>query len=81
MSSPENYCITSDNKNEFSFTFGENYNCYPKCDNHYYFDKNKNYICLNKKEYSDDYIFLIEEKKCLYIAKNNLIFFLKIEMF
>ena len=44
-------CITCDDNNEFNFTFGENYNCYPKCDNYYYFDKEKNYICLDKKEF------------------------------
>ena len=59
-------CITCDDNNEFNFTFGENYNCYPKCDNYYYFDKEKNYICLDKKECSDDYIYLIEDKnQCL----------------
>ena len=40
------------------------YNCYPKCDNYYYFDNDYNYICLNETKCSNnEYKYLIEEKK------------------
>ena len=48
---------------EFNLTFEGYYNCYPKCDNYYYFDADKNFICLNKTECPDDYNNLIEGKK------------------
>ena len=55
-------CITCDINYEFNLSFGEYYNCYPKCDYYYYFDNDNNLICLNKTECPKEYINLIEEK-------------------
>ena len=43
-----NNCITCANNYPLKLAFGEFYNCYPKCNNYYYFDKNKKFVCLNK---------------------------------
>ena len=56
-------CLTCDINYEFNLTIDGYYNCYPKCDNYYYFDADKNFICLNKTECPDDYNNLIEGKK------------------
>ena len=56
-------CLTCDINYEFNLTIDGYYNCYPKCDNYYYFDTDKNFICLNKNECPNDYNNLIEEKK------------------
>jgi len=37
------------------------YNCYSKCDNHYYFDKYRNYVCLGVKKCPNDYNKLIPQ--------------------
>ena len=42
-------CILCDNNYKFNLTSGDYYNCYTECNNYYYFDRNKNYYCLNKK--------------------------------
>ena len=55
-------CLSCDNNYGFNITSGEYYNCYQKCNNYYYFDRDKNYKCLNKKECPNDYNNLIEEK-------------------
>ena len=55
-------CILCDNNYKFNLTSGDYYNCYTECNNYYYFDRNKNYYCLNKKECPNNYINLIEEK-------------------
>ena len=63
-------CILCDSNYEFNLTSGEYYNCYPKCDNYYYFDNDKNFICLDEKKCPDDYINLIEEKnQCVHDCK------------
>ena len=55
-------CIICDENYEFNLTHGEYYNCYPKCDNYYYFDNGNNYRCVNNTECPNDYKYLIEEK-------------------
>ena len=66
-------CLTCDTNYEFSLSFGDYYNCYPKCNNsYYYFDNNKNFICLNKTECPIGYNNLIEEKKqCIDNCEND----------
>ena len=54
--------LICDSHNENILISGEYYKCYPKCNNYYYFDKNNNYTCLDKKECPNDYNNLIEEK-------------------
>ena len=55
-------CLTCEANYEYSLRIGEYFNCYPKCDNYYYFDEEYNFICLDKTECPEDYINLIEEK-------------------
>ena len=54
--------ITCDSNYGFNFISNDNYNCYPRCDNYYYFDQDNNYICLNNTECPNDYNYLIKEK-------------------
>ena len=55
-------CLTCDSNYEFNITSGEYYNCYQKCNNYYYFDKDKNYICLTKNDCLNNNKNVIEEK-------------------
>ena len=65
-------CITCDINYEFNLTSGEYYNCYPKCEYYYYFDKEKNFICLNETECPSNYNNLIEEKnQCIDECDND----------
>ena len=44
----------------------KNGNCYKKCDNYYYFDKNNQYLCTDEKECPPSRRLLIKEKrKCI----------------
>ena len=56
-------CIICDSNFKLQLSVGDYYNCYPECNNYYYFDKDKNYKCLDKKECPNDYKYLIEQKK------------------
>ena len=56
-------CIICDSNFKLQLSVGDYYNCYPECNNYYYFDKDKNYICLDKKECPNDYKYLIDQKK------------------
>ena len=65
-------CISCDINYEFNLTFGKYYNCYPKCNNYYYLDEEKNFICLNKKECPTNYSKLIKEKnQCIYDCEED----------
>ena len=54
-------------------------NCYKICENYYYFDENKNYICLNEKKCKPGYKLIDDTNKCIDECKNDKIFESKYE--
>ena len=65
-------CLSCDINYGFNLTSGDYYNCYPECDTYYYFDNDKNFICLNKTECPNNYNNLIEEKnQCIDNCEND----------
>ena len=59
-------CITCNTGYELNISKNNFYNCYPKCNNYYYFDNEGNYICLKNSECPIDFNKLIPERgECL----------------
>ena len=55
-------CITCKEGYELNISINGYYNCYTKCNNYYYFDKDGNYKCLKNSVCPFDFNKLIPEK-------------------
>ncbi|MBQ4209072.1 hypothetical protein II654_01400, partial [bacterium] len=53
---------------------GKDDNCYPDCNNYYYFNESNHYICLPEKKCPDGYKLIAEKKKCIKNCKDDNIF-------
>ena len=53
---------------------GKDNNCYPDCNNYYYFNESNHYICLPEKKCPDGYKLIAEKKKCIKNCKDDNIF-------
>ena len=54
-------------------------NCYKDCDHYYYFNEQKNYVCLDHDECPQDYKLIITKKKCITNCNKDNIFNYKYE--
>ena len=62
-----------DCKEGFSKLNNDN-NCYEDCDHYYYFNEQKNYVCLDHDECPQDYKLINTKKKCITNCKDDNIF-------
>ena len=60
-----NKCIDCISGYEFKEDFENDYNCYEKCHNYYYFDIDKKYHCTNDNDCPNNYKMIISKKKCI----------------
>ena len=68
-----NKCTECISTHEFKNDFENDYNCYEKCNNYYYFDSSKKFYCVS--ECPNNYNKLIEsKKKCISDCRNDEIY-------
>ena len=58
-------CIICNSAYQLNISINNYYNCYPKCDNYYYFDNKGNFICLEDKKCQNYYKLIPNKSQCI----------------